>query len=110
MLPDWAWAVLEPAIKRADEGVTRQSLEDGLRTGQYLLFTHGRSAAVAVPMGKTLRIGLAGGILSEVQEIVRQIESFAQEQSYTKIQTVGRDWRRALDGYRKTAVILEKDL
>lgn len=105
-----AWPVLEAAIRRADEGVTREEVETGLNEGRFLLFSYGNSAALAAIQGKTLRIGLAGGCLGECQQIERQIEAFARSEGFERVQIVGRDWRKALPGYDKVAVVLEKTL
>lgn len=110
MTLDDVWPVLEPALRHADEGYTKDDIAEGLRSGRLLLFTYGKSAAIVARFPDYLRIGLGGGCLEECQQIERQITAFARNEGYARVQIVGRDWRRALPGYRKKAVILEKSL
>jgi hypothetical protein len=109
-MTDDEWNVLEPCLASADEGFTRCWVELQIDCGAARLFTYGKSAAVVFPRAKKLRIGLAGGELSECQQIESQIEAFAKSQGIPQLEIVGRDWRRALPGYAKVAVILRKTL
>jgi len=109
-MTDDEWSVLDPCLESADEGLGRSWIELQIQSGAACLFTYGKSAAVAFLKGKKLRIGLAGGELSECQQIERQIEAFARMQGFEQLEIVGRDWRRALPGYQKVAVILRKPL
>lgn len=108
MLTDDIWKILQPAAEIGD-GATREDVEQGLKDGNFFLFAYGRSACLASSIKNTLRIGLGGGNLAEVQKIVEDIEKFAKDRHYNAIDILGRSgWEKALKGYEKKAVLLRK--
>lgn len=61
--------------------------------------------------GDVVVILLAGGNLSELQEIEKEIEQFAISQNCKRIYINGRKgWEKALEGYQVHNVVLKKDL
>ena len=90
MMSDYIWDLLYPATE-GFEGV--------------------ESAAVTCDFGESLRIGLAGGNLDELKELEKEICSFAKEQNYRFVEIIGRPgWERELTDYKRTAVLLRKEL
>lgn len=106
---DKVWALLEPAAELGD--ISQSEVIDGLSRGEYILFGNETSAALAAPMGNTLRIGLAGGDLEELQQVEIEIDLYARRIGFERIEIVGRDgWLKTLPGYKKAAVVLRKEL
>ena len=109
-ITDKIWKILEPAIKGIGE-VTRDQLEEMLRTGEYKLFTKKESAIITSHQGEIVRIGIGGGKLENIKEITKRIEKYAKKRKYKYIDILGRKgWERALDGYNKKAVLLRKEI
>jgi hypothetical protein len=109
-ITDKIWKILEPAIKGLGE-ITREQLEEMLKTGDYKLFTKQESAIITSHQGEILRIGIGGGRLGNIKEITKRIEKYAKKRKYKYIDILGRKgWERALDGYNKKAVLLRKEI
>ena len=109
-LTDEIWEVLEPAAKIGDKA-TREDIEAGLQKGEYQLFQRNKSAAITATIKNSLRVGLAGGDLEDLIEIEKAIESYARSRYYNCIDILGREgWERTLEGYKKKAVLLRKEL
>jgi hypothetical protein len=110
MISDQTWRFLEPSTKNF-ESVTREEVETALQNGDFSLFESPRSAAVTCSYGESLRIGLAGGNLEELKEIEKEICSFAKSREFRFIEIIGRPgWERELTDYKRTAVLLKKEL
>ena len=111
LISDDIWEILEPATK-GFEDLQRSDVEIGLATGEYILFETSNSAAIATKIGSdTLRIGLAGGSLHELQILEEEIVEFAHRHSLPIVEIVGRQgWARALKGYTQIAVVLRKHI
>jgi hypothetical protein len=102
--------VLEPAIKSTQE-VTRDQLEEMIKSKEYQLFTKDNSAIITSHQGKILRIGVGGGNLVTIKEITKRIEKYAKKRKYKYIDILGRKgWEKVLDGYNKKAVLLRKEI
>jgi len=107
---DEVWAILEPAAKMG-EGFTKQDLENGIYGHKCFLFTRKKSAAVCIKIKNTLRIGLGGGDIEDLKVIVADIEKFAKERHFNAVDIIGREgWGKVLDGYKKQAVYLRKEI
>jgi len=105
-----AWPLLEEAANIGDF-VTKEETIEGLRSGAFSLFTREKSAAVTADMWPTLRIGLAGGDMSELLEIEEEIVVYAKEHGFTNVEIIGRPgWERVLKGYDRAAVLLRKQI
>ena len=110
MLDDNVWGWLQPATV-AFENVSRSEVENGIASGDFQLFISEHSAAVTCAFGKSLRIGLAGGDLDELLDIEQDICDYALSHDFDSIEIIGRPgWERVLQGYRRTAVLLRKEL
>ena len=111
LISDQTWEILEPATK-GFEDLKRSDVEIGLASGEYILFETENSAAVATRIGNdTLRIGLAGGNLKELQILEQEIVEFAHRHTLPIVEIVGRQgWARALQGYTQIAVVLRKHI
>jgi hypothetical protein len=72
-------------------------------------FSRGQSAALVAIHGDILRIGVAGGELSDLREVEVDILNYAQKGGFKYIDIVGRPgWEKALPGYNRAAVLLRK--
>ena len=110
MLSDHIWDQLAPATV-AFENVSRHEIESGIESGDFQLFMSKNSAAVTCAFGNSLRIGLAGGALDELLAIEKDICDYARSQGFDSLEIIGRPgWERVLDGYRRTAILLRKEL
>jgi hypothetical protein len=110
MLRDHVWDLLAPATV-AFENVSRNEVESGIANGDFQLFISEHSAAVTCAFGKSLRIGLAGGDLDELLDIEKDICDYARSHDFDSIEIIGRPgWERVLQGYRRTAVLMRKEL
>ncbi|PKR55402.1 hypothetical protein [Thalassospira marina] len=109
---DRIWALVEPAVDRADEGVTKQEIADGIQSGAIFVFTRTNpdAAALCFAVRGRLRIGVAGGDLGQLKIINDEITHFARVSGFRGTEIIGRDgWERALPNFRKSAVILRQD-
>ncbi len=107
---DDAWALLGNAAAIGDH-LTREEAIEGLGNGAFVLFTRDHSAALSAHCNGFLRTGLAGGDLSELRDIEREIDLYARSFGYPFVEIVGRPgWERVLPGYRRVAVVLRKEL
>ena len=105
-----AWALLEDAAAVGDH-VSKGEVIEGIASGRFVLFTRQRSAALAAHCNGFLRVGLAGGEMSEMLEIEEEVARYARSYGYPFVEIVGRPgWERALPDYRRLAVVLRKDL
>ena len=110
MLSDHIWDQLAPATVAFDN-VSRLEIESGIESGDFQLFMSKNSAAVTCAFGNSLRIGLAGGDLDELLDIEKDICDYARSQGFDSLEIIGRPgWERVLDGYRRTAILLRKEL
>lgn len=113
-----AWRRSAPHLKAALAGHDTHKLGDVLRlieAGQAQFWPCEKSAAVteivAYPQHRAVRIWLAGGVLEELKALEPEIVRWAYTQhGCTRSEIVGRDWRGALEGYEKVAVVLRKEI
>jgi hypothetical protein len=110
IISDEMWDILSPATE-AYENISREDVESGLLSGEFRLFRGSRSLAVTCAYGESLRVGLAGGDLQELQDIERDICAYARQRGYSYVEIVGRPgWEKVLTGYQRTAVLMRKEL
>jgi hypothetical protein len=110
IISDEMWEILGPSTE-AYEDIQREDVESGLLSGDFRLFMAPHSLAVTCAYGKALRVGLAGGDLEELVGIEHDICSYAQDNDFSSVEIIGRPgWERVLDGYKRTAVVMRKDL
>lgn len=110
----WPW--LERAVNYFGETHTKRDVWREIKSKNAQLWPLPNGAIVikigATPNGKKqLQWWLAGGDLREICETKPQIEALAYKLGCRKAQIIGRDgWARIFPDYRKSAVILTKDL
>ncbi len=105
-----AWPKLNVAASIGDE-ITKEEAKQGLRNGVFSFFSRKNSAAIVASYGDTLRIGIAGGDLDELQDIEEEICEYALQGGYTYIDIIGRvGWERVLPDYERVAVVLRKQV
>lgn len=118
---DMRWiAPFRELIERAlAEGYGQLSYQDvitGINKGEYQFWAAENSCVVTTidifPQMKQLTIILGAGDLAEIDTKIRPvIEDWAREIKCDAMIIFGRPgWQRALEGYRRTAVVLEKRL
>lgn len=106
---------LSPAIERANGIFTEDDIFNLLLEGQMQLFVGGKAAIVTeiwkFPRLKVCRVVLAGGDLEEIRRKQPAFEAWAKARGCSRIEIDGRDgWARALVGYQKVRVVLQKEL
>jgi len=118
---DMRWiAPFRELIERAlAEGYGQLSYHDvveGIKKGEYQFWAAENSCVVTTidifPQMKQLTIILGAGDLAEIDTKIRPvIEDWAREIQCDALIIFGRPgWQRALEGYRRTAVVLERRL
>lgn len=89
---------------------------DGIKSGEYQFWSSENSCVVTTidifPRLKQLTVIIGAGDLKEIDEIIRPVlEEWARHINCDTMLIMGRPgWQRALKGYRRTAVVLEKRL
>ena len=89
---------------------------DGIRSGEYQLWAAEGSVVITTvdlfPRIKQLTVIIGAGDLREIDDELRpMIETWARSIGCDTMLIMGRPgWERALDGYRRTCVVLEKKL
>jgi hypothetical protein len=89
---------------------------DGIRSGEYQLWAAEGSVVITTvdlfPRLKQLTVIIGAGDLREIDDELRpMIETWARSIGCDTMLIMGRPgWERALDGYRRTCVVLEKRL
>ena len=89
---------------------------DGIARGEYQFWASKDSCVVSTidvfPRIKQLTVIIGAGDLREIDDVIRPvIEAWARRIGCDTMLIMGRPgWQRALEGYRRTAVVLEKKL
>jgi len=107
-------------IERAlAEGYGQMGYEDvlaGVDSGEFQFWRAADSCVVTTidvfPRIKQLTVIIGAGDLKEINDIIRPaIEAWARSVGCETMLIMGRPgWQRALEGYRRTCVVLEKKL
>ena len=101
------------------EGYGQMGYEDvlkGVRDGAYQLWAADGSVCITTidifPLIKQCTVIIGAGDLREIDDELRpMIETWARSLGCDTMLIMGRPgWERALEGYRRTAVVLEKKL
>jgi hypothetical protein len=104
------WEMLAPATKPY-ENLGRDYIEQKLESGEYVLFKSNKACCVGSLIGQTFRVGLAGGDLKELINLEKYIILHAKQKNCKKMEIVGRSgWEKVLNNYKRTAVILQKEI
>lgn len=89
---------------------------EGIARGEYQFWASNDSCVVTTidvfPRIKQLTVIIGAGDLREIDDVIRPaIEGWARRIGCDTMLIMGRPgWQRALEGYRRTAVVLEKKL
>lgn len=89
---------------------------DGIKRGEYQFWSSENSCVITTidifPRVKQLTVIIGAGDLQEIDDIIRPVvEEWARHIQCDTMLIMGRPgWQRALDGYKRTAVVLEKRL
>lgn len=89
---------------------------EGIKAGEYQFWSSENSCVITTvdvfPRLKQLTVIIGAGDLEEIDKIIRPvIEEWARHINCDTMLIMGRPgWQRALEGYRRTAVVLEKKL
>jgi hypothetical protein len=89
---------------------------EGLKRGEYQFWSSENSCVITTidvfPRLKQLTVIIGAGDLREIDEIIRPVlEEWARHINCDTMLIMGRPgWQRALEGYKRTAVVLEKRL
>jgi hypothetical protein len=109
----------EPIERALAEGYGQMNyadVVDSIKRGEFQFWSSENSCVVTTidvfPRIKQLTVILGAGDLQEIDETIRPvIESWAREINCDTMLIMGRPgWQRALEGYKRTAVVLEKRL
>jgi len=108
--------LIERALAEGYGQLSYQDVITGINKGEYQFWAAENSCVVTTidifPQMKQLTIILGAGDLAEIDTKIRPvIEDWAREIQCDALIIFGRPgWQRALEGYRRTAVVLEKRL
>jgi hypothetical protein len=108
--------LIERALAEGYGQLSYQDVITGINKGEYQFWAAENSCVVTTidifPQMKQLTIILGAGDLAEIDTKIRPvIEDWAREIKCDAMIIFGRPgWQRALEGYRRTAVVLEKRL
>lgn len=118
----WPWVqeYLFSAVRATNISHT-QSIADAVLSGRSLLWIAwdgekikgaGSTELMATEQDKFCVITSWGGEdMPEWVHLVRRVEDYAKAEGCRAVRVFGRGgWLRALDGYRKTAIVIEKEL
>lgn len=108
-----AW--LEAALERSREGLTLYDVAKRIATGEAQFWPCKKSAFVTSirqePKRRVCVVWLAGGDLEELQFWEPRLCEWARENGCSVVEIIGRTgWKRALEGYDMTAVVLTKEI
>ena len=118
------WPYVEPLLRPAIENVGLNDFDEfaaGVRRGDTLLWLvvdAGKlNAAVTTVLQKIAQdkicvlTACGGNGMNEWLSLLEKIEAFAKAEGCKSMRIFGRaGWERALDGYRKMAIVIEKEL
>jgi hypothetical protein len=109
----------EPIEKALVEGYGQMNYNDVIdfiKKGEFQFWSSENSCVITTidifPRIKQLTVVIGAGDLNEIDTIIRPvIEEWARNINCDTMLIMGRPgWQRALEGYRRTAVVLEKRL
>jgi len=109
----------EPIEKALVEGYGQMNYNDVIdfiKKGEFQFWSSENSCVITTidifPRIKQLTVVIGAGDLNEIDTIIRPvIEEWARHINCDTMLIMGRPgWQRALEGYRRTAVVLEKRL
>lgn len=108
--------LIERALKENYGQINYQDVVDGINEGEYQFWTAENSCVVTTidifPRMKQLTVVIGAGDLEEIDTVIRPVvEEWARSIQCDAMIIMGRPgWQKALEGYKRTAVVLEKRL
>jgi hypothetical protein len=108
--------LIERALAEGYGQLNYYDVVDGIKDGTYQFWAAENSCVITTidifPQMRQVTCIIGAGDLKEIDETIRPvIEEWARSVDCNAIIIFGRPgWQRALDGYRRTAVVLEKRL
>lgn len=108
--------LIERALAEGYGQLNFNDVVSGIERGEYQFWSAKNSCVITTidifPQLKQLTIIIGAGDLEEIDNVIRPVvEEWAREIKCDALIIFGRPgWQRALDGYRRTAVVLEKRL
>ena len=107
---------IERALKEGYGQMNYNDVIDYIKSGEFQFWSSENSCVITTidifPRIKQLTVVIGAGDLNEIDTIIRPvIEEWARQIACDTMLIMGRPgWQRALEGYRRTAVVLEKRL
>jgi hypothetical protein len=108
--------LIERALAEGYGQMNYHDVLEGIARGEYQFWASNDSCVVTTidifPRIKQLTVIIGAGDLKEIDDVIRPtIEAWARSIGCDTMLIMGRPgWQRALEGYRRTAVVLEKKL
>lgn len=108
--------LIERALAEGYGQMNYADVVEGLKRGEYQFWSSENSCVITTidifPRLKQLTVIIGAGDLREIDEIIRPVlEEWARHINCDTMLIMGRPgWQRALEGYKRTAVVLEKRL
>lgn len=108
--------LIERALAENYGQINYQDVIDGIGRGEYQFWSAENSCVITTidifPRLKQLTVIIGAGDLNEIDDVIRPlVETWARSIGCNTMLIMGRPgWERALEGYRRTAVVLEKKL
>lgn len=108
--------LIERALAEGYGQLNYDDIVQGINRGEYQFWTASNSCVITTidifPRLKQLTIIIGAGDLEEIDAVIRPvIETWAKSIGCEALIIFGRPgWQRALEGYKRTAVVLEKRL
>lgn len=108
--------LIERALAEGYGQMNYNDVIDGIKSGEYQFWSSENSCVITTvdvfPRIKQLTVIIGAGDLAEIDTIIRPVlEEWARHINCDTMLIMGRPgWQRALEGYRRTAVVLEKRL
>jgi len=108
--------LIERALAEGYGQMNYADVVEGLKRGEYQFWSSENSCVITTidifPRLKQLTVIIGAGDLREIDEIIRPaLEEWARHINCDTMLIMGRPgWQRALEGYKRTAVVLEKRL
>ena len=107
---------IERALARGYGQMNFNDVLDYIKSGEFQFWSSENSCVITTidvfPQIKQLTVVIGAGDLNEIDDVIRPVvETWAKQIKCDVMLIMGRPgWERALDGYKRTAVVLEKKL
>ena len=108
--------LIDRALAESYGQMNYHDVVEGIKKGEYQFWSSKNSCVITTidifPRIKQLTLIIGAGDLEEIDNVIRPVlEEWAKSIKCDTLLIMGRPgWQRALEGYRRTAVVLEKRL